>query len=307
MKWNGNHIKYLVKFVYRTTFFLILPVVFYQQCSSQKEPELPEPLSIELIPHDVTTFRGTDGSIEIEVTGGTSPYSYNWSNGETTKDIEGLTAGVYSVIVKDAVDTTVTESIKINQPIPENSVIDIEGNIYTTIKIGEQTWMQENLRVSVAPDSTAIPSYIYNDEAGNEETFGRLYTWDVAMNGSTSEKAQGICPVGWHISSDEEWKTLEMYLGMTRQEADLSNTWRGQGVGTKLGNGGESGYEAIYAGRRADYGTYSLLNQYEYVWTSTESGQYAWRRCLEIGVSTVGRWNTFPKTYAFSIRCIKDK
>jgi len=126
------------------------------------------------------------------------------------------------------------------------------------------------------------------------------------MNGSTAEKKQGICPVGWHIPSDEEWKTLEMYLGMTRQEADMSNTWRGQGVGTKLGKGGESGYEAIYAGRMTSYGTYSLLNQYEYVWTSTESGQDAWRRCLEKGVSTVGRWNTFPKTYAFSVRCIKD-
>jgi len=93
---------------------------------------------------------------------------------------------------------------------------------------------------------------------------------------------------------------------MTRQEADMSNTWRGQGVGTKLRKGGESGYEAVYAGRRTDYGTYSLLNQYEYIWTSTGSGQNAWRRCLDIGVSTVGRWNTFPKTYAFSIRCIKD-
>ena len=306
MKCNENHINSPAKYIYRTTLFLILLVVFFQQCTSEKEPDLPDPLSIELITHDVTTFRGTDGSIEIEVTGGTSPYSYNWSNGETTKDIEGLAAGFYSVIVKDAVDSTATGSTKINQPIPENAVIDIEGNIYTTVKTGEQTWMQQNLRVSVAPDSTEIISYIYDDEPENAETFGRLYTWYVAMNGSTAEKAQGICPVGWHIPSDGEWKALEMYLGMTQQEADMSNTWRGQGVGTKLGKGGESGYEALYAGRRTSYGTYSLLNQYEYIWTSTESGQDAWRRCLDIGVSTVGRWNTFPKTYAFSIRCIKD-
>jgi len=306
MKRNGNHNECYVISGCWTTFFLVLFAVFFQQCTREKEPEIPELLSIELIPHDVTTFRGTDGSIETEVKGGASPYSYNWSNGETAKNIEGLSSGVYSVTVKDAVDSTATGSIKVNQPVPGNAVIDIEGNIYTTIKIGEQTWMQENLRVSVAPDSTAISSYIYNDETGNKETFGRLYTWNVAMNGSIAEKAQGICPVGWHIPSDEEWKTLEMYLGMTRQEADMSNTWRGQGVGTKLGKGGESGYEAIYAGRMTSYGTYSLLNQYEYVWTSTESGQDAWRRCLEKGVSTVGRWNTFPKTYAFSIRCIKD-
>lgn len=307
MKCNGNHINSPVKYIFRTTLFLILLAAFFQQCTSEKEPELPDPLTIELISHDVTTFRRTDGSIEIEVTGGISPYSYNWSNGETTKDIEGLSVGLYSVIVKDAVDSTVTGSTKINQPIPENAVIDIEGNIYLTVKIGEQTWMQENLRVAVAPDSTDITSHTYNDDPVNEETYGRLYSWCVAMNGSTQEKAQGICPVGWHIPSDGEWKTLEMYLGMTQLEADMVNTWRGLGVGTKLGKGGQSGYEALYAGRMTGYGTYSLLNQYEYVWTSNEFGENAWRRCLEYGVSTVGRWNTFPKTYAFSVRCIKDE
>ncbi len=292
---------------YLLTIFCILafPVLFHR-CSGDSEPELTEALSVELITHDVTTFRGSDGSVEAVVTGGTVPYSYSWSNGETTKDIENLTAGVYSLVVKDAVDSTATAKTKINQPIPENAVIDVEGNIYTTVKIGEQIWMQENLRVSVAPDSSEITSWLYNDDPQNEEKFGRLYTWHVAMNGSTSEKAQGICPAGWHIPSDGEWKILEMYLGMTQQEADLANTWRGSGVGTKLGKGGESGYEAVYAGRRTNYGSYSLLNLYEYVWTSTESGSNAWRRCLEAGVSTVGRWNTFPKDYAFSVRCVKD-
>lgn len=86
----------------------------------------------------------------------------------------------------------------------------------------------------------------------------------------------------------------------------MANTWRGAGVGTKLGKGGDSGYEALYSGRRTNFGSYSLLNMYEYVWTSTEAGANAWRRCLEAGVSTVGRWDTFPKNYAFSVRCVKD-
>jgi uncharacterized protein (TIGR02145 family) len=284
---------------------LAFPLLFYQ-CSGEGDPELPEVLSVELIAHDVTIFRGSDGSVEAVVKGGKVPYSYTWSNGETTSEIENLSAGVYSVFVKDAIDSTAAAETKINQPIPENAITDVEGNIYTTVKIGEQIWMQENLRVSVAPDSSGITSYLYNDDPENEEKFGRLYTWDVAMNGSTSEKAQGICPVGWHIPSDGEWKTLEMFLGMTQQEADMSNTWRGAGVGTKLGKGGDSGYEALYAGRRTNFGSYSLLNIYEYVWTSTEAGTNAWRRCLEAGVSTVGRWDTFPKNYAFSVRCVKN-
>jgi uncharacterized protein (TIGR02145 family) len=298
--------KYQVKLFSIQFFVLIFSIILFQYCSGEKEPELPDPLSVELITSNVTVFRGFDGAIKARVTGGTPPYSYTWSNGAVTEEIKGLSAGVYSLEVKDAVDSVAASSIKVEQPVPENTVIDIEGNIYLTVKIGEQTWMQENLRVAFAPDSTDITSHTYNDDPVNEETYGRLYSWNVAMNGSTQEKARGICPVGWHIPSDGEWKTLEMYLGMTLQEADMVNTWRGQGVGTKLGKGGGSGYEALYAGRMTGYGTYSLLNQYEYVWTSTEYGENAWRRCLESGVTTVGRWNTFPKTYAFSVRCVKD-
>lgn len=306
MKVHRKHKGHITKYPFKAISLLILFAGLLQFCGSEEDPDLPEQLSVELLAQDVTVFRGSDGSIEAVVTGGEPPFIYSWSNGETSSSIDGLKAGFYSVTIKDAADSTAADSIEINQPIPDNTVTDIEGNIYLTVDIGQQTWMQENLRVSVAPDSTDITSYLYNDNEANEETFGRLYPWDVAMNGSHEEMARGICPVGWHIPSDGEWKTLEMFLGMTGEEADMINTWRGSGVGTKLGQGGSSGYEALFAGRRTSYGTYSLLNQYEYVWTSTEYGDYAWRRCLESGVSTVGRWNTFPKTYAFSIRCVKD-
>jgi uncharacterized protein (TIGR02145 family) len=93
---------------------------------------------------------------------------------------------------------------------------------------------------------------------------------------------------------------------MERGIAELENIWRGTDEGAKLRMGGSSGYDARYAGRRSTAGGYSLLGLYEYVWTSSEYGDYAWRRCLQSDVNTVGRWNTFPKTYAFSVRCIKD-
>lgn len=284
----------------------LLSVFLLYNCSPEQEE--PDDLSLVLTVTDATVFNGHDGSVRLDVTGGIQPYIYLWSSGETTKDIEGVAAGIYSVTVTDARDSSATATDTVNHPIPENILFDIQGNIYTTIKIGEQIWMQQNLRVSVDPDSTPITSYIY---AGVEEfaaTYGRLYTWDAAMNGSTAEKAQGICPDGWHIPSDEEWKILEMYLGMTRAEADLSNVWRGEGVGAKLRPGGGSGYDVLYSGRRSSSGGYSLLRWYEYMWTSTESGSYAWRRCLDSipSVTTIGRFNTFPKSYGFSVRCIKD-
>lgn len=286
--------------------FLLLFLFLLQACSDDTGPDDPANLSLELTGQDVSVFRGDDGSAKAVVKGGIPPYSYEWSNGETDPEIDGLAAGLYSVTVSDDVDSLATGSIRIEQPVPENTVTDREGNIYLTVRIGDQVWMQENLRVTVDPDSNSIVSYLYNNDEANEETFGRLYTWNVAMNGSGQEEAQGICPVGWHIPSDGEWKTLEMFLGMTQQQADMINTWRGSPVGTLLAKGGGSGYEALFAGRMTSYGTFSLLNQYEYVWTSTDYGDNAWRRCFESGVSTSGRWNTFPKTYGFSVRCLKD-
>lgn len=285
---------------------VFLSLILLISCSDDNGQDDPEELSLELTGQDVSVFRGNDGSAKAVVKGGMPPYSYEWSNGETGPEIDGLAAGLYSVTVSDDVDSVATGSIRIQQPVPENSVTDREGNIYLTVRIGDQVWMQENLRVTVDPDSNSIVSYLYNNDEANEETFGRLYTWNVAMNGSGQEGAQGICPAGWHIPSDGEWKTLEIFLGMTQQEADMTNTWRGSPVGTILAKGGGSGYEALFAGRMTSYGTFSLLNQYEYVWTSTEYGDNAWRRCFESGVSTSGRWNTFPKTYGFSVRCLKD-
>jgi uncharacterized protein (TIGR02145 family) len=283
-----------------------LSLFLLYNCSPGQEH--PDDLSLVLTVTDVTVFNGHDGSVMLDVTGGITPYSYLWSNGEMTKDIEGVPAGIYSVTVTDARDSSATATDTVKHPIPENLLMDIQGNIYTTVRIGEQIWMQQNLRVSVDPDSTPITSYVYDGIEELAKTYGRLYTWDAAMNGSTAEKAQGICPDGWHIPSDEEWKILEMYLGMTRAEADLSNVWRGEGVGAKLRPGGGSGYDVLYSGRRANSGGYALLRWYEYVWTSTESGSYAWRRCLDSipSVTTIGRFNTFPKSYGFSVRCIKN-
>ncbi len=244
----------------------------------------------------------TDGSIDITVIGGHAPYTFVWSTGSTNEDISNIGADQYTVTVTDQENQVKTLTVELTDPIVE----DIDGNVYRFKKIGDQIWMQENLKVTHTPDQTDITSYCYNNDLDNAEIYGRLYTWDVAMNGSTVEMAQGICPSGWHIPSDQEWKILEMHLGMTPEEANMENIWRGSEVGTKLKKDGESGYEALLSGRRSSSGTYSLLDQFEYVWTSSEYASYAWRRCLDINSDLVGRWNTFPKTYAFSVRCVKD-
>ncbi|KPK85672.1 MAG: hypothetical protein AMS27_06655 [Bacteroides sp. SM23_62_1] len=200
-----------------------------------------------------------------------------------------------------------------------DSIIDVrDSQIYKIVTIGQQFWMQENLNFGVRiagginqANNSVIEKYCYNNNESNCNVYGGLYQWDEVMDYSPSDTGnpgviRGICPFGWHIPTDDEWKELEKYLGMTQAEADLENTWRGTGVGTKLGSGGTSGYNALYSGRVSSSGSFSLLNEYEYVWTSTEYDDYAWRRCLNKYANDVGRWNTFLKSYGFSVRCIID-
>lgn len=342
------------------------------------QPE-PDALALTITGVDVSIFDGSDGAAYASVTGGVAPYQYNWSDGSCSKDITGLSAGVYYLMVTDSKGSSVHDSIVISQPGPEDIIIrvnvtpptgtglndgaidvtisggyppyafswsdgsnqedlfnlvtgsyvlvvtdqqghqaeitvdvtdlitDMDGNKYAYIKIGEQVWMKDNLRVTHDPDGEPVVSYAYNDDTNYVALYGRLYTWDVAMNHSTVEQAQGICPSGWHVPSDGDYKTLEMFLGMTQEEADMENIWRGDSVGTRLIVGGTSGYDAQLSGRRSSNGVYSLGGIFEYMWTSSEYYDCAWRRCLDINSHLCGRWNTFPKSYGFSVRCIKDK
>ncbi|HRH33348.1 MAG TPA: FISUMP domain-containing protein, partial [bacterium] len=105
----------------------------------------------------------------------------------------------------------------------ENSmVVDRDGNAYPTILIGGQCWMAESLKTKTTPSGVCIntagappcPSAsssdykkgrsCYEDQEGNCDRYGALYTWDAAMNGSTTEGAQGICPDGWHVPTFRE-------------------------------------------------------------------------------------------------------
>ncbi|MCF8363787.1 MAG: hypothetical protein K9G70_14310, partial [Prolixibacteraceae bacterium] len=240
----------------------------------------PEPdkilLSIERVVHPTETG-ASDGSINIDVRGGYPPFDFKWSNGEQSKNLGNITAGTYEITVSDTIGQLASETVEL-----VDSVYDYDGNAYSYIKIGEQVWMQQNLRVTHSPDGSEIEAYAYNNNETMVETYGRLYTWDVAMNASDIEGTQGLCPAGWHIPSDEEFKILEMELGMTQEEADRGNTWRGDNVGTALKEGGLSGYNAMLSGRREANGSYRLQGRFEYVWTSTSAfdDNYAWRRCL---------------------------
>jgi len=210
--------------------------------------------------------------------------------------------------------------------------VDIDGNSYETIIIGEQEWMAENLKVthynngdaiqyvhseSSEPDvwenlSTGAYGY-YNDDLSHQETYGNLYNW------YTVDDSRGVCPDGWHVPSDEEFKTLEMYLGMSQSEAD-STGWRGTNEGSKLAgnaslwsNGslesnaefGTSGFNGVPSGYRYGNNGYGNIGNNGYFLSSTESNSYtAWVRGLYYDNASVDRGNGH-KLYGFSVRCVR--
>lgn len=222
------------------------------------------------------------------------------------------------------------------------TLVDIDGNIYATVKIGEQWWMAENLRTTHYAGGTEIPLIessdlwmelgldakamcYYDNSIELSENLGALYTWAAAVNGedmsaTASTYVQGVCPSGWHIPSDEEWKELELCVGMP-QWAVNGLGFRGTNQGSKLAGKAEfweagelkedpffgiSGFNGVPGGGRNDSGAFLYLGQHSSTWSSTSYDEgSAWGRCLYNDYSEVRRSNN-QKRWGLAVRCVKD-
>ena len=127
------------------------------------------------------------------------------------------------------------------------TITDFEGNIYATIKIGNQWWMAENFKATHAADGTQLNGvYAYDDDENNIFEYGRLYNYNAALNGA---------PTGWRLPSRQEWDIL------------IANF--GNNAGAELKEGGNSGFEGVLGGVRHYEGGYSSLNVAGLFWSST--------------------------------------
>lgn len=134
-----------------------------------------------------------------------------------------------------------------------------DGQIYRTLRIGQQTWLAANLNHPVAD------SWSYDDDPVNVRRYGRLYTW---------EAAQRACPEGWHVATDSEWKTLAEHTGGYR---DMDEGYPGTGMRVgrpqvafeSLLAGGASGFAACLGGYRRSTGEFVDLGRAGVYWTST--------------------------------------
>jgi len=226
-------------------------------------------------------------------------YTYTPSNGTNPK-----------TFALKAVNETITYHISEN-----SSPFTLTSTDWITI--GTQVWAKANLNVgTMVPGTLGQPNttnqtnnailekYCYLNDTTNCTTYGGLYQWDEAMQYVTTNGAQGICPVGSHIPTDAEWKTLEMSLsGMLQATADTIG-WRGTDEGTKLKSGGSSGLNILSAGgyRNPD-GSFNDLPSFARLWSGSESGTTAWNRYLYLGYATVNR-DAYGKAFGFSVRCM---
>jgi len=199
-----------------------------------------------------------------------------------------------------------------------------DSKTYTTIQIGTQCWMAQNLNVGTRiagtanmANNTTIEKYCCSNSDAQCDVYGGLYQWDEMMNYSTTPGVQGICPDGWHLPTDAEWCTLTTYLDATVNCSTIG--WSGTNAGGKMKETGtthwsspntgatnSSAFTGLPGGYRDLDGTFNALGIGGYWWSSTEySATIAWIRHLLNYNANLYRYN-YTKGFGFSVRCLKD-
>lgn len=218
------------------------------------------------------------------------------------------------------------------QPCPnQDLLVDIDGNEYKTVLIGDQCWMAENLRVTRYSDGTEIPYVESNDDwakfrhmnrtevygycfydSNKNNSYGALYTWTAVTRGECSNRndslVQGVCPNGWHIPDKAEWSTLINNSGgyphagtflksNDSQWPDLS--------GVTYTN--QTGFSALPGGgRNVKEGPFQVGGLYGMYWSSTKYfTNSAWNIVFSYKTDRIVR-NISDKGDGFSVRCVKD-
>jgi uncharacterized protein (TIGR02145 family) len=199
------------------------------------------------------------------------------------------------------------------------TISDYDNNIYETVKIGTQFWMAENLRTThylngdligttnpatldITSENSPKYQWSYSGSDANALIYGKLYTWYSITD------TRKICPSGWHIPSDSEWMTLESTLGGyliagSKLKESGNDHWLSP---YNVDATNESCFTALPGGYRSLSGTFSLIQNETYCWSSSESeAGKSWVRTLSSGSFSIGR-SSVSKSLGISVRLIKD-
>ena len=218
------------------------------------------------------------------------------------------------VINKQSVNPSDVDSVtfyKSNQ----TAITDPDGNVYTSVTIGTQEWMSENLRTTKYSDGTAIPNVTsnsdweslstgawcnYDNSSQYEAMYGKLYNWYAVETGK-------LCPTGWHVPTDAEWTVLTDYLTANGHSGAEGTTLKSTSGWNYDGNGTDDyGFLGLPGGGRYDDGYFYDVGNYGSWWSSSQySTGNAWSRNLGDDYDYVSRGPNY-KFYGFSVRCLRD-
>lgn len=206
-----------------------------------------------------------------------------------------------------------------------DAVTDIDGNIYKTVKIGNQWWLAENLKVTHYRNGDAIDYTttdtswvnitegvycVYNNQEVYKEDYGLLYNW-YAINDS-----RRLAPEGWRVATDDDWTELEAFISNDPENLREQSRWGGdilREVGEEHWRSPNAdatdgvGFSAVGSGYRLLAGPCAYLDWFAYFYTSSEfDSTYCYHRVLDYNSDTDFRGKD-SKTYGMSVRCVKEE
>ncbi len=255
--------------------------------------------------------------------------------GNEIESIEGLKQNAY--FIRCVKDTSPLYHIEHGTMTDER-----DGQVYKTVKIGDQWWMAENLNYAYTKptpqyyygtsDIIDSASFCYNNEPDSCAKYGRLYTWEASMDCVDAEiddyrcpirsrnndfKIRGVCPDKWHVPSVNEWKSLQYVVNYFATDLKSTEGWLDNGNGSDV-----VGFRILPTGYYINY-----LENFEFnfafedigkktcFWTLRQETIYldcpicaedAYPFCISSNSKDFS-FNKEPKIYAFSVRCVKDQ
>jgi uncharacterized protein (TIGR02145 family) len=232
----------------------------------------------------------------------------------TTVNPPALSVSVNGDTLYSGIDSyVIIPGISINNP---PVIMDIAGNTYQTVWIGDQLWFAENLKTTHYNDGTPIQLvsdgatwsgliagarvYYNNDSSTYAPDYGALYNWYAVETGK-------LCPTGWHVPTDAEWTVLTDYLGgASVTGGKLKEVGTVHWESPNFGATDEVGFTALPGGLRSGSGLFDALRYLGYWWSATPNySDHSWYRSLYYYDAYVGRSYDF-KRFGFSVRCLRD-
>jgi uncharacterized protein (TIGR02145 family) len=221
-------------------------------------------------------------------------YAYYYAKNDYIKAMEDFQSALR---INPNSDFAQTMLDRITKNVQESTKGDVltdkrDGKQYKTVKIGNQTWMAENLNYDARSGSVC-----YDNKPENCKKYGRLYNWNTALK---------ACPSGWHLPSKSEYEELDEAVGgfgTAGRKLKAKSGWSNNGNGTD-----EFGFSAMPGGSRISGGNFYDVGKMGKWWNASEHESYgssAYYRSMFYGDWTTNR-DYYDKSLLFSVRCIKD-